>query len=742
MQISSINSKTTNFTKYFLFFIIFISFSNSTLDITNLNSNLDKYIILEKLYSGDLSILENKNTFFFVVYLLEYEKNSIIYKKSFEGFNKTLIFKLIKGIKYKIITINHEFIPMEETNEILEICIEYISKIYENNIHNNFINKAILNLLVIYSNKKDNILNFENFNEKIIPIIIKILDKEIFESNDDINNSTKNISIINKIHDKEKYGHINFINNSTKRIFLKDCIDLFKKFMRNYNFFINLDDNIKLQKLFITIIDEYISFVIIENDFLHYSTIICDFFNNLVFEFIENDYSCLKIYLKLIDCYYKLLRENLEFYETTYFIFYDIKRFLNNLLKNTSYLENITHLDTLRKIFSNIVDVEIYINTKKVDSLSIYIIQFYIEFFATISKENNEKICEIIEIFEKSAHEFITFLNSFEICQKNSIFNCFNYNGITNYLYHSNINFENDKFNNPILINNIKKSFHEFITKIVILELEKIDYKVIDFCKSDILYNFLYKNPIELEKFDFKNIISNKITKKLKKLFKKPEDQELSENINLTIKDKNLLEFGFLHDLININEVMTKNLLIEFFNIYSNKISESVYKAEDIELYIVLSCYITNLMEKLGEDESSKYNFLEKTNKLTFETEIQEFMKNEDRKDFKKLFIVKFIRCIKESKNKILDNIEEIYKENFKNFMINFIDNFKKLDEFNNFDNNINSDFKNTVYNDFMKIFYLKIGEKWHKNYKNNITVSFWSETKIRKEIIAHLNGN
>lgn len=204
-----------------------------------------------------------------------------------------------------------------------------------------------------------------------------------------MNNSTKNIPTIKKILYKENYGHINFINNSKKRKFLEDCINLFEIYNGNYNFFINLDNNIKLKKLFINIIDEYIYFLLIENDFLKISTFMNYFFNNLVLEFIENNYSCKKVFLQLIDSFLQHFKDIIHFELTTYFNFGNIKRFLNKLFKNKSNYENIKDLDTLINIFTNITKFELNITKNEVYSLSIYTIDFYIKYIAIISKENN-----------------------------------------------------------------------------------------------------------------------------------------------------------------------------------------------------------------------------------------------------------------------------------------------------------------------------------------------------------------
>lgn len=211
---------------------------------------------------------------------------------------------------------------------------------------------------------------------------------------------------------------MNFINNSTKRKFLEDFINLFNIFNGNYIFYINLANNIKLKKLFINIINEYINFLITENDYLKISTFISYFFNNLVSEFIENNYSCKKVFLQVIDCYFLHFKEILYYDHTTYLNFDNIKLFLNMYFKNITFCENMRDLDTLIYIFNNIVDIELYKYSKKIDNLSIDTIDFYIEYIATISEENKEKNSKLIIIFEKNINQFITLINSLIIDKK------------------------------------------------------------------------------------------------------------------------------------------------------------------------------------------------------------------------------------------------------------------------------------------------------------------------------------
>ena len=713
MKMTSIGqTKTTNIARNLFIFIALICYSTATIDKTNENSC--EAIDYDKLISEDINILLNENFFKHISDKIEDENKTIKNSKSLKGLYKTFTYKLIVEMNKNVITSNYKIIPIKKTNEILNILITKISEMSEFYINkiSFFFEEAISNLIIIYSNYKNKDLNYEKFNIKIIPIIYKMLDKEINEYKDDI-------------------------NNSTKYFFIKNCICIFTDFMENKIFFLNLDKNKKLKELFKNIIDKYISLVTINyNMIYHYKIFINNFFNNFILEVIKNDNSCKKIYFEMIDCFLQHFKQILNIkYDKNQRIFYVLKLFLEKLLKNPFYLKNITDLETLKKILEKIVDIELEYNKKEFNRPSIYTIKFYTKFIATIPKENNEKICKIIEIFEENIYKFIILLNSFYINKKNFIFNYYIYNEINNYLCDSNINFKNEKFNNLYLVNDIKDTFYRYVTKIVIFELKKINYEVTEFKNNDLIRQFLSRRSIELEKYNLENIISNKVIKILEEFYKISEDIELSENI-FTTKSKNILELAFLYELIDINDKKLRNLVIKLFETYNNKISRSANNVEDFEFFIVLSSSITNLSKKLSINENLKNGFLEKVNKLTFEADIQTFINNGDGKEFKKLFIIKFINVIKESDLIILENLEKLFDiKKFKVLIIKFIYNFKKLDDFYDTETNNNPEFRKTVYNDFMKIFYHEVEKEWSEDYRDDITIFYWGENKIRKAI-------
>ena len=681
--------KNINLIRNLLLFIGFLSFVHSTNHKTDENSNLYINIILEKLNSGDLGFLEDENNFIFISSMIEDEKQEIVDKKSLENFDETfLILKLINKININVISSNYEVTPIKETNKILDILIENvseISEIYINNTinYNIYLNFTVLNLIGIYSNYKNNDLNFQNFNEKIIPIIYKILD-------DDNNEFKKN----------EKYIE--------EKFFLQYCMSymsLFILFTENVNFFLNLDKNEKLKKLLKNIIDKYISFVIIDKKvFIYYETVIDNFLDDLVLEIIKNNDSCKEVFFEIIDYFLKRFTKILD-NETCNIIIFDLtKCFLDKLFKNIFYLKNMTDLDTLINILKKITDIKLDNNIKEVDMLFLEIKMLYIKNITKFYKENNINASKVIRNFEeKSIKEKIKKLIDFKNLNKvqKSYYLLYLYKDLTT-------NFENDKLHNLHLINFIKNILDEHVNMIIKYTFGEFQYnltEIFDYFKKVIL---LFYYNIEFERFDFKNIIRYKTTNLIEQLSKKIQNLKLSESINFTIKDENFVKFALGYQLIDINKVEARNLLIEFFKIYSYKISKSVNNFEDIELFIILSSYIKNLSKKLSDNESSKNNFIKKINKLTFRTEIQEFIENEDGKDLKELFIIKFINAIIESDLKILEILEEFYKENFKNFMVEFIDDFKKLDIFYDTETNNNSEFRIFYYNFNNKIFFLK----------------------------------
>ena len=211
------------------------------------------------------------------------------------------------------------------------------------------------------------------------------------------------------------------------------------------------------------------------------------------------------------------------------------------------------------------VYIELEYNINKLNSISINTIIFYIEFIATIPKENDEKNNIIIEFFDEIIENFIILINSFVINSEHYSFYNNSFKKIYNYLYNSDINFENDKFNNKNLINNIKKSFEKYIFKFLMFELDIRDYKAKEIRKNYILQEFLINNNI------LKKGICNKAINLLKKFFiiyKK----KLSKKVYFTIKEKNLLKLAFGYDFIDINDIKVRNLVLEFLKIFLKKL--------------------------------------------------------------------------------------------------------------------------------------------------------------------------
>ena len=682
MQMKSIQqTKTINLIRHLLLFFGLIGFSFSTLDRINVNS--DEIIDFEKLDSGDLYFLKSDLLFDTVSSKIEDEKNEIIHKKSLKDFNKTLTYKLIKIIYYNKISLNYEIISIK-TNKILDILFNQINNVLEINYYNDDFKMTVLWMMEIYSSYESGRKNYNDFNS------------------------------------------IMFFLTTRKNL---------------YFFLNNLSGNEELKKITFNIIANYT--ILISRDIIldYYEQIIMkNLFDGSVLETIKKNDSCKKVYFEIIDFLLLNVEKFFDFEILIHRRCHKIEYLLDELFKNPLYLKNISDLDILINILKKKTDIILENNKKEVFYLSTYTIQFYTKYIASIFSENDEKICKIIQIFENNIYEFIILLKSFEINNENYDFHKFSYHEFKEYLYKSNITFENENFNNPHLINSIKDTFYDYILKIVMFELDNIDFKVTEIRKNYVISEFLSMIPKELEKYNFKNIISNKVIKLIEQFQKTSGNQDLLENNYFTAKDKNLLEFAFLYGFIDINEIKIRNLLLNFLETYSNKIFKSVNDAEDIEFFINLFFNITNLSKKLDMDEILKNIFLEKVNKSIFETEIKEHIENKDRKEFKKLFIIKFVNVIKESDFQILEKLEKSNEKIYKNFMINFIDNFKKLKNF--YDNNKNLEFRKFVNNDFIKIFYFKIRKKWSEVYEDNIPIFYWNETEIRKEIIAHFHSN
>ena len=701
MQISSIEqTKTTHIIRHLLLFVVLIVFSFSTLDKTNVNLNKTSYF--DKLMKADLNFLENEHLYEKFSSKLENED-----LESLENFNQTFTYKIIQKIYIKIKNPHYDNISMKEINKILDIIIKKISEISEHNIHNEFFNGSIIYLIGIYSSYKNNDFNFENFNQKIIPIINKIIYIENYEYN-------------NVMFNMKKY---NFINN---------CIKLFIILVKSNNFFFNLAKNIKLKELFIKTINEYISFEMDDN-YMNYIFLIDNFLYFYGLDGINNDNYHGKVYFEIIDCfleYYVKIYNYETLYNRSSLL---MQIFLNILFLNKYYLKNITNLDILANTFEKIADIELNITRNEHKKISIFIIFFYTSVLPNYNVENNEKIEEIILIVETNIEKLLDKISTYKIKSQNYNFHKINYSVINQYLYHMNINFENDNFNNSKLAKKIQKTFENYLEKIVLFELGKIGYNITEIHKNYILKSFLSKDNKILENYNLKNKFNDEIIKIFKKFYKTPEDQEILENIYLINENKNFLEFVFFYEFIDINNLETRNLLLEFLKIDYEKFSKIAKNVEDFEIFIILCCTITNLVKKFNMDIIFENNLLEKLNKLlAFENEIQEFLNVHDEKDFKKLSIVKFINAIKKSKLKILENLEELNEENFKILMNNFIDNFRKLDVFYDTETNNNSEFRK-IYNDFNNsIFYHKIMND------DNIPTFYWSKTEIRGEIYKY----
>ena len=412
-------TKTTNFTRNLFIFIVLISFCSSTLDTTNENYN--ETIDCDKLISGDLYFLKDEDFFKSLNLLIEDEFKTIIYKKSLEGFNETLFYKLVFKIHSNIIISNFQNIPIKETNKILDILFNLLKNVLYLESCNDDFKMTVLWVIEIYSSFE---IERKNFND---------------------------------------YNSIMFFLTTKKNL---------------YFFLMNLSNNEKLKKLTFNIITSYT--ILISRDIIldfYEQRIIKNLFDGSVLKIIKNNDSCKKIYFEIIDSFLINFEIFFDFEILIDRRCYKILYLLEELFKSPYYLENITDFDILINVLKKITDILLYNNKKEIYHLSIYTIQFYTKYIAKINIENNEKICRIIEIFEENIYKFIILLNSFNINLENFDFHRYSYYEINKYLYDFCINFENEKYNNPYLANKIKDTFNEYSTKILIYELDSIDFE-------------------------------------------------------------------------------------------------------------------------------------------------------------------------------------------------------------------------------------------------------------------------
>ena len=465
-----------------------------------------------------------------------------------------------------------------------------------------------------------------------------------------------------------------------------------------------------------------------------YKIIFENFFNYYGLAGIDRLDTYKKVYFGVINCFLDNFIKIIDTRTLTYRRCLFMQIFIKNLFDNQYFFINITNIKYLTDTISKIAEIEINTNKNELNEISIYTILFYTIFFKKYIKENYKNIGLILKMLEEKIKKYINIIRKYEINSENYNFHNISYIILNKYLYNFYINFENDKFYNKGLIKNIVDTLKNYIEKIIIFKCEKIDYDLTEINKNYLLNNFLSKDQKILEKYNFKNIFKNEVIKILKKFKKTSEDKEISENINLSDKEKNFLEFLFLYEFINMDDKKTRNLVFKIFENYYNKFIISDINAKDFEFLIILCFSTTNLMEKSDMDKNFKKNYFQKLKKLlSFETEINEFINNKDSKDFKKLSIINFINSIIKSDLNILKNLEKLNKKNFKVLMIKIIDNFKILDKFYDTETNNNSEFRRTTYNDFKSIiFYFKIVNE------NDIPTFYWDENKIRKVIYEH----
>ena len=662
----TITRKTTktNIIRHLLLFVALICFIECQKKI---DEQLEREIT-EILDRGDMIDLNCDIHFDHII--------SILNDEEIKKFNAdTLIFKITVVIYLKI-TIHCIDFPKEKLNHILDVIICNITRKTENE-HNNMVFKDTIPYLIgIYSTLKDN--DFENFNKKIIPIAKKIISEE---------------------------------KNENEMKTIRECFIKFTILSGDDNFFYNLANNIELKELFITIVNEYTKKENNITEIENYKQLILNILEFPRFKMKDKFINQKNVYFKIIDSFLKCYIENIK----NGIFMDDIKKikllyfFLDQLLKKDYYLKNITDFDNLTDIFNEIAEIERYIAKER-----FIIFNFTLEFYILSLNIINEKFDKITTNLEENLEQLIEIIRKFEINSENYQSYQINYNLIERYLCNLEISFEKK------ILKNIKKTFENYIEKIVLFKLEEINYNITEIYKYDYLKNFLSKDHQILEKYNLKKKINDDAKIKLEEYFNAPEDPKLSD------KDIFFMEFVFVYDFVDISVKRTRELLLDLILRYDYKIYKYNYDVKDLEFFIFLIFSFGHIIENVKLHQNMTNYFFEKIN-----------LKN-DIKYLEKQFIIKFMNVLKESKYKILKNLENLYnKEDFKKIMIELIENLKKLDKFYDNERKNYPEFVYEAYNNFKEIFYYDCnGEILNNNEKEKN--KYWQETEIRKDIHMH----
>ena len=660
---------------------------------------------------------------------------SMINNEEIKKFNAdTLTVKLTKVIYVEIIKFYTNF-PKKKIIPILDLIMYNITRGTESEYNNKFFQDAILYLIGIYINCENSDSNFDNFNEKIIPIAEEII-KE------------------NKIQILRKY------------------IICFILVSKDKNFFSNLTNNKKLRELFINIVNRYISIETDEHNGNHLYTLLIFKFKNFYTELNINNNKSLKIvYFDIVDRFLNYYNKNLN--NKTCYIYFE---FFLDIFNRIFYNEEIQKIDLgkFMEFFEKIADIEINLAKDKLTILTFFIINYYFDF---IPIDRNEHLIEFYKKFVTKVEELLDIISNYEINMKNNNFHIKNYSKI-NIEYYNRM--EKKVFYNQDIEEKIIYTLQEYGNKIILFELKKIGYNVTKIRNNIVLNNFLHKQTSIYGINNLKKIFKDKVTEILK-------DQEQSENINLSNEEKIFLEFVFVYDFFDMDDEKNKDLILEMLKSYNNKILKSGNNVKDLEFLIILIFSNTNLLDYLNMDIETKENFLKNVNKFIFEKEIDIFIekekiknleKKEKGKESEKLFIIKFKNIIIDKDLKIIKNLEKFLNEEiFMRIMLNFIDNLKKLDDFylsesndysksreNAFKNyidicrsreelmkfnsenklmilesywagsNDNSESRENAFKNYIDIFYLQTRE-FNPEYIIKIPNPYWSETNTKKEI-------
>ncbi len=636
--------------------MIVINKKNKTIknDINNnyiVNLNFINEENLNEIFGEDIKI--NLNDIYFEKISSFYFKENFIEIKNLNELSLLYNIKMAK-LNHKICSIINKMILLYDTNDKIQILINYIFK-ESKDFSNTFFYQKYINY--IFENYDFDFIDYiiETFliyncqEIKIIKVIIYIIqlfyflknlnfflkiDKKImffpfFSSNNLILNNKSILFTIKKINNINYYNEEiikNIINNNFKdllfynenKFFIYIIYRIFCDFLKNENLFINV-----MSLLYIGYL-HYLK----NNIFYSNITILCLYIYIINFFIINKE-------IKNILIFSFLINNN----EDDIFI-------LSELIKD-NIINNELNKNSLTNLYYFTININYYINNnyKKFEG---YIIQIENKFNLNFLKiKNKDKIKKnskykslILNFFNEYIYynkdklkfnENIYILNDISLILKKNNFNLFlnnsdlipNFFKITNILNLTKYYQKNNKNDN--LINKLSKfNYNVFYNKILIIQNNYKYHKIYNYIKN------LRKNSILIQRF-FKKYLYNKILKTknnnnllIKYIIKYKKIDSLIYNIllyyknslNFFIKEnkeiKNLLINNEKNNKIQKNCLyINKNKINDFKEKFSLKINENQVNQKDY-IQNEIDNYLLNYKKLVNSSE----NYLFKIKKL------------------------------------------------------------------------------------------------------------------------------